>query len=246
MPPLTELALAAFDRGGTRDQLHALLGASAHESLVTDVHTRTGGNAYLNRLLVEGLSPEARHLGPEMPEDLRGAVLRSWHRLSVEARQLVLAVAIGGEPAEGPALERAVNLAGTSPTDTARLLREAVDAGVLDASPDGGYWFHHPLQAEALDSLLAKEERRRMHAAFAGLCEDDLAAGTEAPTTSGLAATSAIAEHHARAEHHSRGVPLDASGGRPRRPARRRPGLPRPPAPTRRPPRKRRRRQGVA
>ena len=67
MPPLTELALAVFDRGGTRDQLHALLGASAHESLVTDVHTRTGGNAYLNRLLVEGLSPEARHLGPECP-----------------------------------------------------------------------------------------------------------------------------------------------------------------------------------
>ena len=201
MPPLTELTLAAFDRGETRDQLHALFGASPHESLVTDVHTRTGGNAYLNRLLVEGVSPAARHLRPEMPDDLRGAVLRSWHHLSVEARQLVLAVAIGGQPAEGRALERAVDLAGTTATDTARLLREAVDAGVLDASPDGGYWFHHPLQAEALDSFLAGEERRRLHAAFAGLCEDDLS-GDDAPTTGSLAATSAIAEHHTRAEHH--------------------------------------------
>ena len=140
-----------------------------------------------------------------MPEDLRGAVLRSWHHLSVEARQLVLAVAIGGEPAEGAALQRAVTIAGTAPTDTPRLLLEAVDAGALDASPHGGYWFHHPLQVEALDSFLAGEERRRLHAAFAGLCEDDLSAH-DAPTSGSLAATSAIAEHHAAPSTTSRRI----------------------------------------
>ncbi|HYN68563.1 MAG TPA: AAA family ATPase [Ornithinibacter sp.] len=201
MPSLTELGLGAFDRGGTREQLHALLGASPHESLVTDVHARTGGNAYLNRLLVEGLPSEARHLDPGMPEDLRGAVLRSWHRLAVEARELVLAVAIGGEVAGGAALDRAVDLAGTAPVDAPRLLREAVDADILDASPDG-YWFHHPLQAEALDSLLTGEERRRLHAAFARLCEDDLGTTADAPTPGNLAATAAVAEHHLRAGHH--------------------------------------------
>ncbi len=201
MPSLTELPLGAFDRAGTREQLHAHLGASPHESLVTDVHTRTGGNAYLNRLLVDGLPREARHLGPGMPDDLRGAVLRSWHPLSVRARELVLAVAIGGEVADGPALDRAVALAGTAPVDAPRLLREAVDGGILDASPDG-YWFHHPLQAEALDSFLSGDERRRLHAAFARLCENDLGTEADDPTPGHLVAVAAVAEHHLRAEHH--------------------------------------------
>ncbi|HSO66002.1 MAG TPA: hypothetical protein VLQ78_12960 [Ornithinibacter sp.] len=106
MPCLTELPLSSFDRGGTRDQVHALLDAPPHESLVTDVHTRTGGNAYLNRLLVEDLPSDARHLGGGLPDDLRGAVLRPWHRLSERSRELVLAVAVGvrSPPAQRAAL----------------------------------------------------------------------------------------------------------------------------------------------
>lgn len=202
MPCLTELPLASFDRAGTRDQLHALLGAPPHESLVTEVHTRTGGNAYLNRLLVEDLPSDARHLGGDLPDDLRGAVLRPWHRLSERGRGLVLAVALGGEVASGAALRRAADLAGTTPLEAPSLLREAVDTGVLDVTPDGGYWFHHPLQAEALESGVAGDERRQLHAALARACEADLAGETGPPTAARLAATTAVAEHHLRAEHH--------------------------------------------
>ena len=202
MPCLTELPLASFDRAGTRDQLHALLGAAPHESLVTEVHARTGGNAYLNRLLVEALPPHARHLGDGLPDDLRGAVLRPWHRLSERARALVLSVALGGEVASGTALRRAADLSGTPPNEAPPLLREAVDAGVLDVTPDGGYWFHHPLQAEALESGVAGEERRQLHAGFARACEADLAGEAGPPTPARLAATAAVAEHHLRAEHH--------------------------------------------
>ena len=202
MPCLTELPLSSFDRAGTSEQLHALLGAVPHESLVTEVHTRTGGNAYLNRLLVEDLPSDTRHLGDGLPDDLRSAVLRPWHRLSEQARGLVLAVALGGEVASGAALRRAVDLAGTPPVEAPLLLREAVDSGVLDVTADGGYWFHHPLQAEALESGVAGEERRRLHAALARACEADLAGEAGPPTPSRLAATAAVAEHHLRAEHH--------------------------------------------
>ena len=62
MPCLTEVHLGPFDRVETSEQLKALFGASPHESLVTEVQARTGGNAYLNRLLVE--SSAGRHQGP--------------------------------------------------------------------------------------------------------------------------------------------------------------------------------------
>ncbi|WP_392545104.1 AAA family ATPase [Oryzobacter telluris] len=201
MPCLTELSLGAFDRTATREQLQALLGSTPHESLVTEVLERTRGNAYLNRLLVEDLGPDARHLGPGLPDDLRGAVLRPWHRLSAPARELVLAVAVGGEVATGAALRRAASLVGSTPEEATPLLREAVEAGVLDVTADGGHWFHHPLQAEALESGLAAEERRQLHAAFARVCEADLDADGATDPAARLAAASAVAEHHQRAGH---------------------------------------------
>jgi DNA-binding CsgD family transcriptional regulator len=205
MPSLTELHLAPFDRVQTSDQLHALLGASPHESLVTEVQARTGGNAYLNRLLVEGLPTDARALPSGLPEDLRSAVLRPWERLSRPARELVLAVAIGGEVAAGPALERAADLSGAAPQEVPRLLRDAVDGGVLDPSPEGGYWFHHPLQAEALELLLSGDERRRMHAVLARACEASLAMDADEVGTGEVAKLAAVAGHHSLA-----GEPGDA------------------------------------
>ncbi|HET6694115.1 MAG TPA: AAA family ATPase, partial [Pedococcus sp.] len=202
LPCLTELHLGPFDRLETGDQLHALLGAPPHESLVTEVQARTGGNAYLNRLLVEDMSADTRALPPGLPEDLRTAVLRPWERLSRPARELVLAVAIGGEVAAGPALARAADLSGASPEDLPRLLRDAVDAGVLEPSPDGGHWFHHPLQAEALESLLAGDERRRMHALLARACEAELPADAGSPSTGKVAQLAAVAGHYSLAGEH--------------------------------------------
>ncbi len=196
MPCLTEVRLGPFDRVETSDQLKALLGSSPHESLVTEVQARTGGNAYLNRLLVEGLPADTRVLPPGLPDDLRSAVLRPWEGLSRPARELVLAIAIGGEVAAGSALERAADLAGAPPEDLSRLLREAVDAGTLEMSSDGGYWFHHPLQAEALESLLAADERRRMHAFLARACAAGLVAQTGPTTASDVAQLAAVAGHH--------------------------------------------------
>lgn len=199
MPCLSEVPVAAFDRDGTRAQLAEILGMPPHESLVGEVHARSGGNAYLTRLLVENLAPDARHLPGGLPDDLGDAVLRPWHAVSTQARALVLTIAIGGEVASEHALARAVQLAGVPPGDVPQLLHEAVDAGVLDLSSDGGYWFHHPLQAEVLEARLAPHERRSLHTVLARACEADLALDEGPPTSARLAATSAVAEHHARA-----------------------------------------------
>ena len=199
LPSLTELHLAPFDRFETREQLGALLGASPHESLVTEVQARTGGNAYLNRLIVDGLPSDSRVLPPGLPEDLRGAVLRPWEQLSPPARDLALAVAIGGEVAAGPALERAADLSGVAMHDVPRLLRDAVDNGVLDPSPEGGFWFHHPLQAQALESLLTADERQVMHAHLARACAAGLPQDAVDLNSGDVARLAAVAAHHSLA-----------------------------------------------
>ncbi len=199
LPSLSELHLGAFDRFETSEQLQSLLGAQPYDSLVTEVHERTGGNPYLTRLLVEGLPPTAKSLPGGLPGDLRSAVLRPWEQLSPPARELVLAVSVGGEVAVGPALDRAVELSGVEPGSAPGLLRDAVDSAVFDPVPDGGYWFHHPLQAEALESLLGVDEQRRMHAFLARACEEGLANGPGDGGAGEVTRLVAIAEHHSRA-----------------------------------------------
>jgi DNA-binding CsgD family transcriptional regulator/protein-disulfide isomerase-like protein with CxxC motif len=193
LPGFTELGLGPLDLEETRDQLAAVLGDVPHDGLVRQVYARTGGNAYLNRLLVAGLPSNATGLGDQaLPEDLAAAVLRRWHELSPSARELARVIAVGARVARGRDLEHAAKLAGVG--DPAPLLRECVDAEVLDAQPQDGYWFHHPLQAEALESSLPATERRRLHAAFASLLELELDRASP-----DLATTMLVAEHHHRA-----------------------------------------------
>jgi DNA-binding CsgD family transcriptional regulator/tetratricopeptide (TPR) repeat protein len=80
-------------------------------------------------------------------------------------------------------------------------LRHCVDGGVLEEDGDGGYWFHHPLQAEALEGSLEQQERQRLHAAYAGALEGDLSRSTAATGTPDLETLVLIADHHHRAGH---------------------------------------------
>jgi DNA-binding CsgD family transcriptional regulator len=192
LPGFAELTLGPLDLEETREQLAAVLGDIPHDGLVREVFRRTGGNAYLNRLLVTGLTSNAPALGDRpLPPDLSSAVLRRWHELSPAARELARTIAVGARVARGRALEHAAELSGVG--DPAPLLRECLDAEVLDAQPVDGYWFHHPLQAEALEASLAPSERRRLHAQFAWLLERDIDG-----TAPDLPVAMSIAEHHYR------------------------------------------------
>lgn len=193
LPGFTQLSLGPLDLEETREQVAGILGDVPHDRLVHEVFDRTGGNAYLNRLLVTGLPATATGLGDgALPEDLSAAVLRAWHLLSPQARELSRVIAVGGRVARGAALTDAAALADVP--EPGPLLRECVEAGVFDVHDGDGYWFHHPLQAEALEASLAAPERHRLHAAFAALLEADIEG-----TTPDLATAILVADHHHRA-----------------------------------------------
>ncbi|WP_434620503.1 helix-turn-helix transcriptional regulator [Arthrobacter sp. A5] len=191
LPRIAWLTLGPLDRLDTEAQIAGLLGAPPHRSLVHDVFTHTAGNAYLNRLVVAGLPPNARHLPPKLPPDLKAAALRPWSGLSPETRELTQIMAVGGRPIRAQDLD-AVAPHFRTPSGVPTLLREAVDAGIVDISPEGIYWFHHPLIAEALEQGLLRDERQRWHAAFADHYEQQLADGAAADFESMVA----VADHH--------------------------------------------------
>ena len=195
LPRVEQMTLDPLDRVSTGDQISDLFGVPPHQSLVEDVFTHTRGNPYLNRLLVDGLPPESRHLPADLPTDLESAVLQSWRRLPPSTRELARILAVGGAPLRAQDLN---NIAGTpGGADVLPLLHEAVDAGTLDHARDGTYWFHHPMIAEVLEQSVDEDERRRWHAAFADHGEKVLAAASP-PAVEMMVA---VADHHHRAGH---------------------------------------------
>lgn len=196
LPRVEQMTVGPLDRVSTADQIGDLLGAPPHQSLVQDVFTHTGGNAFLNRLVVEGLPPDRRHLPTDLPADLRSAVLQSWRRLPPATQELTRILSVSGTPLRARDL---ADIAGPpGGTDVVSLLRGAVEAGTLDQSRDGTYWFHHPLNAEVLEQSLDDDERRRWHAVFADHGQKALA-DSDSPSVELMVA---VADHHHWAGHH--------------------------------------------
>jgi DNA-binding CsgD family transcriptional regulator len=194
-PAVAELSLGRLDRVATGEQLGGLLGRPPHQSLIDDVFARSQGNAYLTALLVRGLSPDARVLPAGLPTDLREAVTRAWRALSAPAQELTRLLAVAGRPQRADQLED-VGANGGASGHVVPLLREAVDAAVLQVGSDETYWFVHPLLAEVLEAVLLPEERRVLHAALADALEhaaDSAELDVEAAVE--------LADHHHRAGH---------------------------------------------
>lgn len=191
-----ELGLGPLSWTETHDQVTALLGAPTHESLVDEVFDRTLGNAYLNQLLTRDLDPRTRELPTHLPTDLQGALVATWHRLGPNARELTAVMALAGLRLTATDLAKVIPLVADLP-DLGGLLAEAVEARVLELGMDGSYWFHHPLQVEVLQALLAPEERARWHEVFASYLEER--ANEPGPMPSTLAIR--LADHHERAGH---------------------------------------------
>ena len=196
LPRVRELHLRRLDRVGVQEQLAALLGRSPRQSLVDQVHARAGGNPYLTELLVRGLNADASSVPAGMPTELRDAVTRTWQRLTPKAQALTHLMAINGHPEQGQGLMLLAHQAGVAGADIP-LLREAVDAGVVEARSDGTYWFAHPLLAEVLQQDMLREEKQAVHAALAEAIHfahpDEGALDVDTAV--------ALADHHAGAGH---------------------------------------------
>jgi DNA-binding CsgD family transcriptional regulator len=194
-PGVDELTLGRLDRVATSEQLGGLLGRPPHQSLVDDVFTRSQGNAYLTTLLIRGLPPDARSLPAGLPTDLREAATRAWRGLSPPARGLTWLVAVAGRPQRADQLAEVTEATGSG-RDVVPLLREGIDAAVLEVGSDGTFWFVHPLLAEVLEQELLPEERAALHAAFASALEP-----TGDADEMGVEQIVDLADHHDRAGH---------------------------------------------
>jgi len=185
LPGVSELMLARLDGDETTQQITQILDRPATDELVADVLARSGGNAYLTELLVRDLQPDARGVPSEPPQALREALLARWHSLSEPARLFTQVLAVGGRPTTFATLS-AVAESAVRAQDLPVLVREAVDAGVVQVAGDQTYWFRHPLLAEVLLATLTSPELTPVHAAYAEALEasavsrPDLAAGLSA------------------------------------------------------------------
>ena len=214
LPRMFELELEPFDRAATAEQIQSLIGAVPHQSLIDDVYGRGRGNPYFTRLMVSGLTPDARVAPDRFPMDLSSAVLQSWFRLSEETRRLATVLAVGGAAMTAGELAEAVE--DDDVVEIRSALAEAVDSGTLDRLGDDSFWFHHPMSAEVLAAALADDERREWHRRFA----DWIEARVEEPVP--VASVIAIADHryrsgesHAAFEWAIRGADaVDGPGGR--------------------------------
>jgi len=197
LPRTTELALGPLDRAGTAAQLELLFGGSPHQSLVDDVYRHARGNPYFTRLMVAGLSAESRAAPDAFPGDLRSAVLQSWFRSSSVTRRLATVLAVGGRPTNADELAEVV---GEDPGRVLVRLQAAVDSGTLVAVvDDGAFWFHHPLNAEALEAELIEADRRDLHSRFADTIERRSPQHAATDAAGAAAVAVAIADHRAAA-----------------------------------------------
>ena len=192
MPGFVDLHLDRFSLAGTEAQLEGLLGRSVDVELAAQVQERSGGNPYLNELLVRGLSGVETELPAAAPALLRDALLAGWHGLSAEARQSTRLLAAGGRPLDYSVLAQVAAKHGLEEEHLAGSLTEARDAGVVRPDEAGRLWFRHPLQAEILYEGLPLGQAARVHATYARVLSSLSGLSGEPP-----AADLAVHSHHA-------------------------------------------------
>jgi DNA-binding CsgD family transcriptional regulator len=188
LPRVVEIEPGPLDHEATARQVAALLGQVPHTTLVDDVHAHSGGNPYLNRLIVQGLPPTARRIDPELPRDLRTAVLGAWGRMSWPAREATTALAVAGVPMSASDLARVTT---DEESRAGSALMEASDAGIVERRSSGDFWFRHPLTPEVLEEALPTQRRESLHAAFAAFLE------ARGPNED-VSALTAVADHWSR------------------------------------------------
>ena len=194
MPRVSELAIGPLDLAATGEQISGLLGGSAHPSLIEDVHRRTRGNPYFTRLMVGGLSSAARGVpgrGARRPPVRRAPCMKRVVRFDATGRF----GARGRRPPHAERSDRRCHGRARRFGGPGELLVPALAGGSVESDADGAFWFHHPLNAEVLASVLHRSaERRALHARFAAALEMQSGDGM---TPADIAVSIADHLHHA-------------------------------------------------
>jgi tetratricopeptide (TPR) repeat protein len=164
------IELPGLQRDDVARYLEALVGPGVPSAVIDALHERTAGNPLFCRQLVlrfrarhtPGAAPSWDELTDEATNDgLREASERLLVVVSAECRGLLRAASVLGGAVS---LAMLVRISSCSPSDARALLREATEAGIVHASPDGDYFrFTHGLVRDVLYSEISEPERRKLH-----------------------------------------------------------------------------------
>jgi DNA-binding CsgD family transcriptional regulator/DNA-binding Lrp family transcriptional regulator len=166
-PSVIDVRLDRLSWDETEQQVAMLLGGRPHRGLVDAVVRRSDGNPYLSELLLEGVSVTADQLPADLPDELTGALLAAWHRLSAPGREVIRLLAVAGRPSSIDDLREVAASCGIGPGAVTRALAEATDTGISVAQGAELCWFRHPLLAEVLYATFVPGEAETVHAAWA-------------------------------------------------------------------------------
>ncbi|HEY5787391.1 MAG TPA: AAA family ATPase [Microlunatus sp.] len=181
------IELERFTQHEVTQLVAAIRGTTPRPGLITELLTRSEGNAFLvEELLAAG--------GTDMPDTLREMLIARVDRVSSKARSVVSAAACAGPVAHHRLLAAT---AGLTEPELGDALREVITHHLLVCRGSEAYAFRHELLREAVYADLLPGERAHLHAAIARALTDapDLANDSTASRTAELA-------HHWKAAHH--------------------------------------------
>ena len=145
--------------------LNAVYGESPSYRTTHALHTRTGGNPFFLEELIAS-SPTAptdddADCTP-LPWTVSELVRSQFDELDPDVRQIVAAASELGRRVPFDVLAAVTE---TSEAELIRLLRAAVDSGLLVETEPDVFGFHHEIAREAIANGLLGRERRRLHQA---------------------------------------------------------------------------------
>ncbi|HET6625957.1 MAG TPA: AAA family ATPase [Nocardioidaceae bacterium] len=170
LPSVVEVPLERMSPAETEQQIAMAIGGVPHQRLVSEVVSRSLGNAYLSELLVRGLTVDDERLPAGLPVALKQALLAAWHRLSPFSREVVRTLAVAGRPSTLEDLSAVAVSTGQGADALGAALTAAAEHGLVVAH-GASYWFRHPLLAETLYDTLLPGEAAPVHRAWAARLE---------------------------------------------------------------------------
>ena len=165
--------LEPFGRAEVAAQLGALLDGLPSRAVVDRLFERSDGNPfYVEELVLAGATDQS-----DLPPIVGDVVAARLAGLSSPTRGALRAAAVGGRFVDDDLVSTVLAI---EPRQLAALLREAIDAGILErvASRHGATsTFRHALLQEVVDGELFPAERAELHRAFATALASRVAAG---------------------------------------------------------------------
>lgn len=161
--------------------VRSVLGASADPTEVARIVQRGDGNPFFLEEAARDAARATRNGRPTplVPTAVRELVQRRVVLLPPEARAVVDALAVLGEPAGTP---RLAGLLGLTEDQTATALAPVLIEDLIERQPDGRFGFRHALTRDAVYESIAVARQRELHTACVRLLDreegDDQAAAT--------------------------------------------------------------------